>query len=224
MTQAVISLKTELRQFSRSEAWHSLAVQVLIGTGVLIVAALIMMSVTLSNIKRSWTESKATQDTLLQITTVESRLIEFDGALSTYALNGNPWFQVRMKTDSAEIHASLNQLNQSLQSDPLQLQRYNALMSLIQKRDVLDAYLSQPEHRSEIARSPVAQSARIVGDRIRNRLWKILDVERAKRQIHDAAMISQTQSSFLFAVGIVLLTFVFGALCLLLSVSAKAET
>ena len=224
MTQNAMSLKTQLSRFSRSQAWHPMALQVLIGTGVLIVAALIMMSVTLSNIKRSWTESKATQDTLLQITTIESRLIEFDGALSTYALTGNPQYQVTMKIDNAEMRASLDQLNHSLQSDPLQRQRYNALLSLFRKRNALDTYLGGPEHRGEIARSPIAQSARIVGNRIRDRLWEILMKERAARQISDAAMISQTQSSFSFAVGIVLLTFVFGALCLLLSVSAKGDS
>ena len=222
MTPAAVSLKTQLVRFSRSGAWHSLGWQVLIATAALMVAALILMSITLSNLKQSTGESKATQDTLLQITTVEARLIEFDGALNEYALIGNPSSQTRMKNDQVDLHASLNQMKHSLQNDPLQLQRYNALMSLIWKRDALDTYLSQPEHHDEIARSPVSQSAKLITDSIRARLWEILDRERAKRQSNNTAMISQTQSSFLFAVGIVFLTFVFGALCFALSISAKA--
>ena len=222
MTKTSISLKTELVQFSRSGAWHSLGWQVLIATAVLIVAALILISVTLSNLEQSTKESNATQDTLLQITTVESRLIEFDGALNEYALIGNPSSQTRMKHDQADLHASLIQLKRSLRNDPLQLQRYDGLMSLIGKWDALVNYLGQPEHRGEIARSPVSLSAKMVTNRIRADLWVILDRERAKRQINNSTMISQTQSGFLFAVGIVLLTFVFGALCLVLSISAKA--
>jgi CHASE3 domain sensor protein len=222
MLPDAISVKTQFVRFSRTGTWHSLGLQVLVVTAVLIVAALILMTITLSNLKQSRIESKATEDTLLQITTIESRLIEFDGALSAHALSGDPLYRVRMKADKADLYASLNQLNRSLQNDPLQLQKYNALMPLIQKWDALNNYLSQPEHRSEIARSPVAQSARILTDGIRARIWEILDRERAKRQFNNSAIISQAQSGSLFALGIVLLTFVFGALCLVLSISAKA--
>ena len=133
MSHFTILMKTRLQRFSRTGTWHSLGLQVLIATAVLIVAAPILMTITLSNLKQSMIESKATQDTLLQITTIESRLIEFDGALSAYALSGDPWYRPKMKTDKADLHASLNQMKHSLQNDPPQLQRYNALTPLTQK-------------------------------------------------------------------------------------------
>ncbi len=208
---------TRLQRLSRSGSLRSLGVPLLAVTSALLIAALILMSMTLSNLKDSRRQSEAMQDTLLELTTIESRLMDFDGALSGYALSGIPWYQIRMKDDYNELHGALAKLGHSLKDDPAQLRRYKSLVALVQKRDAYNAYLTKPEHRSEIARSETALAARIVTDNIRGRLWEVLDSERTNRRLNQAALVEQARSSFRIAIGIVLLTFLFGALCLLLS-------
>jgi CHASE3 domain sensor protein len=215
------SFHARLRRFSRSEAARFLSLQLLVATTVLLVAALILMSMTLSSLRSTRTEEAAAQDTLLEITTVESRLMDTDGALSGYALSGNPWYRTRLKDDHDELHGALAKLGQSLKHDAVQLRRYQAIIGLAEKNDRLTAYLAAPEHRDEIARSPTAGAARIVTDDIRGRLWQVLDTERNKRKLNHAVMIEQAENSYWIAVGIVLLTFVFGALCTLLALGRR---
>lgn len=210
-------MKTHLQKFARSGAVRSLGVQLLVVTSVLLLASVIMMSMTLSNLKDSRRQSEAMQDTLLEITTIESRLMDFDGALSGYALSGIPWYQIRMKDDHNELQGALAKLGHSLKDDPEQLRRYKSIVALVQKRDAYNDYLTKPEHRDEIARSETAQAARIVTDNIRGRLWEVLDRERTKRRLNQTALVEQAEQSFWIAIGIVFLTFVSAALTLLLS-------
>ena len=196
---------------------QSLGLQIVAATSVLMIAALILMSVTLTNLKNSRRDSEATQDTFLQVTTIESRLMDFDGALNGYVLSRNAWYLRRMKDDHNELHDALNKLKVSVQNDSLQLQRHNAIASLVGQRDRINAYLLDPAHQGEIARVTALQSARVVTDDIRGRIWQVLDRERSKRRISNTAMIAQAENSFRIAVGIVVLTFLFGAACLVLS-------
>jgi CHASE3 domain sensor protein len=213
--------RTHLQRLFRSGLLRSLGVPLLAVTSALMIAALVLMGMTLSNLKDSRRQSEAAQDTLLELTTIESRLMDFDGALSGYALSGIPWYQMRMKDDHSELQAALAKLGHSLRNDPEQLRRYKSIVTQIAKRDAYNAYLTKPEHRGEIARSETAQSARIVTDDIRGRLWEVLDSERTKRRLNQLALVGEAQNSFRIAVGIVLLTFVFAALCLLLSTGPK---
>lgn len=213
----------ELQRFARSPAMQSLGLQILAATSVLMIAALILMSVTLSNLKDSRRESEAAQDTLLQITTIESRLMDFDGTLNGYALSGNAWYLRRMKDDRNELHEALNKLRVSVQNDPLQVQRHKAIAALVDRRDQLNTYLLDPVHQGEIARVDVVKSARVVTDDIRGRLWAVLDRERIKRRNNNIAMIAQAEESFWIAVGIVFLTFLFGSVCLVVAAAPRSR-
>jgi CHASE3 domain sensor protein len=200
---------------------RALGLQMLAATSVLMIAALLLMSVTLSHLKESRQDSEAMQDTLLQITTIESRLMDFDGAWNGYVLSGNPWYLQRIKDDHSELYRALSQLKQSLRNDALQMERHKAIAALVSKRDALNDYLQNPAHTAAVARVEVVQTARIVTDNIRAVLWQVLDRERQKRRANDTAMIAQAEESFWIAVGIVFLTCLFGASCLVLSFSPR---
>ncbi len=209
--------KTLLQKLSRSGTLRSLGLQLLAVTSVLLIAALILMSMTVSKLQDSRRHSEATQDTLLEITTVESRLVDFDGALDGYTLSGIPWYRKRMTDDHNEMHAALDKLGRSLHHDHGQLRHYKAIVALVAERDALDTYLSKPENRSQIAKSETARKARIITDDIRKRLWEVLEAERIKRRASQTALVEQARDSFRIAVGIVLLTFLAAALSMLVS-------
>ena len=137
-------LWAEVQRFSRSDFMRALGLQLLAATSVLMIAALILMRVTLSNLEKSRVESESVQDTLLQITTIESRLMDFDGAWNNYRVTGNAWFLTRITDDTNDLHAALNLLKYSLRNDPLQMQRHKAIASLVKRRDALNVYLFDP--------------------------------------------------------------------------------
>lgn len=217
---ATSSLRTHVQKFARGGQLHSLGMQLLAAMSVLMIAAIILMSLTLSHLKGTRQLLKDTEDTLLQITTVESRIMDFDGALSSYTLSGVPWFERRMKDDTTEEHTALEKLRVTLRNDREQMARYEDLVSIAREREQIYAYLRL--HREEVAGSPTALKARQATDRMRGMLWQILDTERAKRAVNQDKMIAEAQRSFWIAVGIVLLTALFGGCCLILAGAAPA--
>jgi CHASE3 domain sensor protein len=212
---------TATRFSSGRKALQSLGVQLLTATAVLMVAALILMSVTLSNLTNSREEAEATTDTMLEITTIETRMMENDAAINGFALSGGPFYQLRMRNNFREIQMVLGKLRRSLQNEPDQLAKFKTIVTLVRERDGLNAYLSH--HREEIGRSATARSVRTVTDRIRATLWDILKFERDKRLANHTRMIADAHQSFWISVGIVFLTFIFGAGSLVLSSAAKGK-
>ena len=216
-------LLDEVQRFARSDFMRSLGLQLLTVTLVLMIAALLLMSVTLSKLQENRVESEAMQDTLLEITTIESRLMDFDGAWNGYVLSGNKWYLQRITDDRNELHGALNKLRFSLLKDSLQMERYQSISALVERRDALNTYLLDPDHTGKIANIEVVQAARILPDDIRGLLWQVLDRERMKRHVNDTGMIRRAQESFWIAVGIVCLTFFFGAICVGLSLTVRSR-
>jgi len=220
--QAAISLRAQLQMFSRTGVLHSLGLQLLAVTSVLMIAALILMSVTLSNLQNSQQQTEVTTDTFLEITTIESRLLSNDGALKGYALTGNPIFLKVFARSQGQLQDAMRKLSRSIGGDPIQFQRYEAIVSLVKKREALDAYLAQPEHRAALSDISATKSSAFLNRTIRGRLWKILTDERIKRRDAYTAMVSQARQSFWVAVGVVVLTLLFGGLCIAVASPPKA--
>jgi CHASE3 domain sensor protein len=219
--QAITSLKTPLHLFARSGGIHGLRLQLVAVTVVLMVAALILMSFTLSSLKNSRMEAEITEDTMLEITTIETRMLDYEGAQYGYALSGSGIFRYRIDASYRQLNAAMNKLRHSLQEDPQQLRKYDTIVPLMQKRNAQYDYLAKPEHRGEIGSSPVAYHAEKISDDIRASLWQILKAERDKRYLNNTMMIAEAEKSYWIASGIVILAFLFGALCLVLPVEAK---
>jgi len=217
----VRSLWMEVQQYARSEFMHALGLQLLAATSVLMIAALILMGVSLSNLKTSRVQGEALQDTLLEITTIETRLIDFDATWNNYRDTGNVWFMTRIAEDTDDLHGALTKLAQSLRNDPVQMQRHKDLAGLVAKRDVLNRSLYDPARHAGNAPSNLTREGRETTDAIRALLWDVLRSERQKRLTNTAAVIAQAQDSFRIAIGIVFLTFFFGGICLILSTAPR---
>jgi CHASE3 domain sensor protein len=210
MAQARSPLNVHFRSFAASEGARSLRQQLLIVATALLIATLMIMGATLWNLKNTLRESEAAENTMLELTTVETRLVDIYGALNGYALTADAWFPQRIAGDRVDMRVAIGKLRRSLQDNPQQLKTYGEIVSLIRTQDALTDELRQ--HRSEALWSAKAQSAQQMIDGIRGKLWQILIAERAQRYASDQRMIGEAKDSFWLAIGIVVIS-VFTGLC-----------
>jgi CHASE3 domain sensor protein len=206
MAQASNSLMAKFHSFAASEGARTLSQQMLIVAAVFLIAALMTMGGTLWSFKNTVLQSEVAENTMLEITTIESRLMEIQGALNGLALTGDDWFQRRIDRDRREFGHSLEKLRRSLEDNPTQAQHYAQIVQLVQSQDTLVAALRQPERRGDADWQAKARAGMRRVDHIRALLWDILMVERAKRYAGHQTMIGEATQSFWLAVGIVALT------------------
>ena len=221
---AQVSIRDHVFGFAKRSGMHSLAGQIFIGTIVLMVGALILMSFGFSSLKASRIQAEATEDTLLEITSIDARLLESDGALNGYVIGQDPWFARRIATDRSDFRAVMKKLGHSVSNNPQLYDMYKAVADSLAQRQAQFEYLVQ--HRDEVAhvdRSAAAQAERSLTVETRKRLWDLLFAERTKRFAQHTAMIHEAQQSFWIAVGIVILSIISGAISLLLA-SVPVET
>jgi CHASE3 domain sensor protein len=212
------SWKDKLWRSAVGGGLQALAVQIFTVTAVLMVAALILMSFTLSSLKTSRIRAETTEDTLLEITTVESRLVDSDRLLNGYVLSQDTWFAVRIAKTCREIDAAMKKLGRSVRRDPEMSAMYKVLVDRLAERQRTYDYLVA--HQGEVARvthSPAAQAESRLTDEVRGRLWDLLKGERAKRYAEHTGMIDEAARSLWIAVGIVGLAILSGMLSLFLA-------
>lgn len=197
---------------------HTIAVQIFIGTAVLMVAALILMSFTLSSLKSSRVGAEATEDTLLEITTIESRLIDSNFALNGYVISHDPWFARRIPSNRSDLGLAMKKLGHSVEHDPEMTAMYMALANRLATRQrVYDYLVAHPGEVARVTQSAAAQSERRLTDELRGRLWHLLKIERTKRYAEHTAMIGKATRSLWIAVGVVGLAILSGMLSLFLA-------
>ncbi|MDE2494071.1 MAG: CHASE3 domain-containing protein [Alphaproteobacteria bacterium] len=219
--QATTILKARHPLLARLGALRGPRLQFLVVNGVFTVAALILMSFTLSSLSNSRREAETTEDTMLEVTTVETRMLDYEGAQYGYVLSGSTAFRDRIDADHRELTAAMAKLRYSVRNDPPQLKKFDTIVPLMHKRNALYAMLAKPEYRGEIGNSPAARYAKKISDDIRGNLWRILKAERAKRYLNSTGMITEAERSYWIAAGIVALAFLFGAFCLALPMDVK---
>jgi CHASE3 domain sensor protein len=219
--QAGPSLSAHLARFARGGEMRGLALQLLTATAALMIAALILMSFTLSSLMDSRRQSEAMQDTMLEVTTVEARMLDAEGALNGYAVTGSSSYQERVTNNNKLIVQALNKLRRSVQNDPPLLRTYTETLELNRQRMAILAGLDRPERRGDIGARVL--SAKPLSDRIRGNIWSILETQRTEQRLNNSHMIKEARRSYWVAAGIVGLTFLFGALCLVLSMAASGR-
>jgi hypothetical protein len=188
--------------------------------------ALILMSFTISRLKASLAAGEATESTLLEITSVDSRLLDSDGVLNGYVISADPWFAHRIELNRSDFRAAMAKLGNSVDNDPELYDMYLSVKDRLAKRQAYFEYLAQPQHRKEVAnvaRSPAAQSERNLTDELHGRLRGLLRAERAKRNAQHTDMIHESQKSYWIAVGVVILFILSGAINLLLANAKPAR-
>jgi CHASE3 domain sensor protein len=199
---------------------HSLAVQIFTGTAVLMIAALILMSFTLSSLKTSHLQAEAAEDTLLEITTIESRLLASEAALNGLVISGDARYAQRIAWGRKEIDIAMAKLARSVSQDGEMAAIYRDMAGLLARRQAAFDYLADPIHHGEVARigsSTAADAEHRRTSALRGRLWDLLKLERAKRLAQHTDMIAEAARSIWIAVGIVVLAILSGALSLFLA-------
>ncbi|GAA0577325.1 hypothetical protein GCM10008942_27740 [Rhizomicrobium electricum] len=194
---------------------HSLAVQIFTATAVLMIGALVLMSFSVSGLRVSRLDAEATGNTLLEITTVESRLLDSDRLLKGEVIRPNPSFPARNACICGEIDAAMKKLGRSVAGDPAATQMYRVIADRLAVRQQRFRYLVA--HLDEVDRSPVATAEQNLTTELRVRLWVLLEHERHKRFVEHADMIREAERSLWIAVGIVALAIISGAASLYLA-------
>jgi CHASE3 domain sensor protein len=194
---------------------HSLAIQIFTATAVLMIGALVLMSFSLSGLKTSRHDAEVTENTLLEITTVESRLLDSDRLLNGHAISRNPAFAARSAVIAGEIDASMAKLARSVATDPVAARIYREIAGRLAARQQFFRYLA--EHLDEVEQSPVATAEQSLTTDMRIRLWRLLVLERTKRIAEHTGMIREAERSLWIAVGIMALAIIAGAASLYLA-------
>lgn len=210
-----MSWKQRLSNSTVHGGLHSLAVQIFTATAVLMIGALVLMSFSLSGLKTSRHDAEATENTLLEITTVESRLIDSDRLLRAHVISENPRFAARDAVIRSEIAAAMRKLGRSVARDPAAALIYQGICRRLAARQQLFGYLT--EHLDEVDRSPVAATEQTLTNDLRIRLWRLLTLERTRRVAEHTGMIREAERSLWIAIGIVALAIISGAASLFLA-------
>ena len=186
----------------------------LIGSIVLLISALLLLGANVSALRNSFAWVQRTDDVLVQLAAVETRLVANELTVRGYALTDDPIFLTYQKNEQGQMAMAIRKLAVLIADEPSQKNRFAALRSLVDKRMAHFARLTSlgPGHAQEVAvaiRDPqkrtVMRAARGQAITMRNEELKLL----ANRQ---AAVAEQSTRAYELAIGIVLLAFVFGGL------------
>ena len=186
----------------------------LIGSVVLLISALLLLGANVSALRNSFAWVQRTDDVLVQLSEVETRLVATELTVRGYALTDDPVFLTYQKNEQQQMATAMRKLTVLIADEPLQKNRFAALRSLVDKRMTHFADLTSlgPGHAQEVAmaiRDPskraVMRAARAQVIAMRNEELKLL----ANRQ---AAAAEQSTRAYQLAIGIVVLAFVFAVL------------
>jgi CHASE3 domain sensor protein len=186
----------------------------LIGSVVLLICALLLLGANVSALRNSFTWVQRTDDVLVQLSEVETRLVANELTVRGFALTDDPVFLTYQKSEQDQMAAAMVKLTTLIAEEPSQASRFAVLRGLVDKRLTHFAYLTSlgPSHAQDVAvaiRDPqkraVMRAARAHVITMRNEELKLL----ANRQ---AAVAQQSTRAYQLAIGIVLLAFVFGGL------------
>ena len=186
----------------------------LIGSVVLLICALLLLGANVSALRDSFVWVQRTDDVLVQLSEVETRLVGNELTVRGFALTDDPVFLTYQKSEQDQMAAAMGKLTTLIAEEPSQASRFTVLRGLVDKRLTHFTYLTSlgPGHAQEVAvaiRDPdkraVMRAARAQVITMRAEELKLL----ANRQ---AAVAEQSTRAYELAIGIVILAFVFGAL------------
>ncbi len=201
---------SRLRRLAIGEECRALRQQLFSAAAALLIATLVLMGTSLANLRSSLQESQAAEDSMLEITTIETRLVDFDRALAAYGLTGDQKFQVYMTQLNMQLWDAAAKLRHSLQKTPPQLKRYDEIAGMVNKWQSLVNDLRRPDHRGDIGKSQAWIEEKRIIYTARGKLWQILMSERTSRYANNRKMIAEAQSSFWLAVVFIVISLVAG--------------
>ena len=186
----------------------------LIGSVVLLMSALLLLGANVSALRDSFVWVQRTEDILVQLSEVETRLVGNELTVRGFALTDDPVFLTYQKSEQEQMAAAMAKLTALIAEEPSQTGRFAVLRRLVDKRMALFADLTNlgPGHAQDVAaaiRDPdkrtVMRATRAQVIAMRNEELKLL----ANRQ---ADVAQQSARTYELAIGIVILAFVFGGL------------
>jgi CHASE3 domain sensor protein len=192
--------------------------QIMAAAAALLVAALLLLGVNLSHLRDSYLTNERTDEVLLKISELDSRLQGAELSVRGYALTGNVIFVTYQKNEQRHVYVAFDHLDRLLADEPSQLKRLTAVRQLVQARIAWFSYLSSsPERAKNVAAAITDPKYRALMRRTRDALSGLSQAERRLLEAKQQDMTRQARRTFLIAACIVVWSFVLSALGLLLA-------
>lgn len=214
----------EFREHVRRGSLQQVGIQVLVVAGVLLVSSLLLLWMNFSHLRKSFELDQHTDSMLLLIDRAEIRLLGIEMKVRGYALTGDPGFLRREAKEREDLQATLGRLSTVVAGEPEQAKLFAKAEKLIRTRLALYAYLSDPAHAGEVARTIVDPEKRAVMSRARNTLAEMRNAEIAVLQVQQKALVAEAVRSLLLSSGIIILAFSAVVLGIVLAQGVKAKT
>jgi CHASE3 domain sensor protein len=213
MNSSPLSLESFNILFHRGHL-RSVGMQILIVAVVLLLSAVLLLGVNVTKLQESFAWVQETNNELIQISEVDKRLVGNELTVRGYALTDDPIFLTYRQDESRQMNAAIAKLGVLLADDPDMTQDFAELRSLVKQRLDLFTYLINlgPGHAQDVAASIRDPKYRAIMRAARAKVEEMRGLELKQLAEQQAAAAQQAKSTYRLAIGIVVLSFVFGAL------------
>ena len=213
MNSSPLSLESFNVLFHRGHL-RSVGMQILIVAVVLLLSAVLLLGVNVTKLQESFAWVQETDDELIQISEVDKRLVGNELTVRGYALTDDPVFLTYHSDEERQMNAAIAKLGVLLADDPDMTQDFAELRSLVKQRLDLFAHLINlgPGHAQDVAASIRDPKYRAIMRAARAKVEEMRGLELKQLAEQQAVAAQQAKSTYRLAIGIVVLSFVFGAL------------
>ncbi len=193
---------------------RQMGMQMLAVAVVLLLSAVLLLGVNVSALHKSFAWVQRTNDMLVQIAEVETRLVGNELTVRGYALTDDPVFLTYQKSEQIQMTTAMRKLAALVAEEETQAGRFAKLRDLVSQRVAHFAHLTSlgPGHAQDVRAAIVDPGRRTVMRASRALLADMRAEELKLLAQRQAAATQQASRTYWLAVGIVVLAFVFGGL------------
>lgn len=193
---------------------------------VLLLSGMVLLGANVSELRESYAWVQRSNNTLLRIAEVDSKLVGVEMTVRGYALTDDPAFLGYQRHERTRVTVALNKLTALMAYQPAQAGRLAKLRALVEKRLALYAYLSGlgPGHAKEVAAAITDPQKRndMLGTRLT--LEALRDDELKVLAARQDASARQAAHTYKLAFVVVVLAFLFSALGFVFTLYGRRRT
>jgi CHASE3 domain sensor protein len=188
--------------------------QMLAVAAALLLSAVLLLGVNVSALYKSFAWVQRTNDTLVQISEIEMRLIGNELTVRGYALTDDPVFLTYQKSEQLQMTTAMRKLAALVAEEDSQIGRFAKLRNSVDQRMSLFAYLTGlgPGHAQDVKAAILDHEKRVVMRDTRALLADMRAQELKLLVQRQAETAHKATRTYGLAIGIVILAFVFSAL------------
>ena len=204
---------------------HSFAIQIIAVAVVLLLSALMLLSVNVTALQKSFNWVQQSDQVLLSLSEVELRLQGNELAVRGFALTDDPVFVTYQDNEVRMLWQAMDKLASEVRDEPDNRARYLRLREIVKKRLYTLAYLVGigPRNTKEVADAIRTAAYRAVMRETRAQIAAFRADELKVLNARQAMAAGQAEHTYEFAIAIVVLAFVFAALGIAFAMFGRAR-